>query len=375
MTYREAAAWSESDRTESVRQGEERPDWQCNIAHEMVGRSPAIRRVCAFIGRVAATNATVLIHGESGTGKELVARAIHNNSRRASGQFVAINCAALPLNLLESELFGHVRGAFTGAITEKKGKLELADGGTLFLDEIGELPLSLQAKLLRALQEREFERVGGTRCVRVNLRIVTATNIDLRDAVSRGAFRKDLYFRLDVVSLRMPPLRERREDIPLLVAHFARNHAAQQGRRLEGVSADAMALLHKYDWPGNIRELQNAVERAVVLGTSDTLQAHDLPEEIAQATQMPNDYRCAVRHFKRQLVLGTVRKSEGSMAEAARMLGVHPNYLHRLVTNLDLRKELAQHIMSSGQGTAEALLGGPFDCVRPEEGQPSTFSS
>jgi Nif-specific regulatory protein len=262
----------------------------------------------------------------------------------------------VPENLLESELFGHVRGAFTGAVSDKKGKLELADNGTLFLDEIGELPLALQAKFLRVLQEREFERVGGTRSVQVNLRIVAATNLDLRAAAARGAFRPDLYFRLDVVSLRLPPLRERREDIPALAEHFAEKYMAEQDRALARISPEALQRLTGYDWPGNIRELQNAIERAVVLGASDVLEAANLPDNIRSGGPVAEDYRGAVRQFKRQLILKAVDRSRGSLAEAARMLGVHPNYLHRLVNNLDLRSELngqvaemALHIAAESQ--------------------------
>ena len=228
-----------------------------------------MRSLYRQIGRVAPSDSTVLITGESGTGKELVARAIHSNSPRAERPFVAINCAAITETLLESELFGHERGAFTGAIAQKKGRLETADGGTVLLDEIGELSPALQAKLLRVLQEREFERVGGTRSIAVDFRLVAATNRDLEQAIAAGTFRRDLYYRLNVVSLAVPPLRERPEDIPLLANHFARRHAANMKRRVTGVSPEALACLMAYDWPGNVRELENAIERAVVLGSTD----------------------------------------------------------------------------------------------------------
>jgi transcriptional regulator with GAF, ATPase, and Fis domain len=237
------------------------------VDHEMVGAGPALREVERFIGRVAPIDCTVLVQGESGTGKELVARAIHRNSGRRDRAFVAINCAAITGTLLESELFGYEKGAFTGAMRQQKGKLEAADEGTLFLDEVGELDPLLQAKLLRVLQEREFERVGGTHSVRVNIRLIAATNRDLKAAIQAGTFRQDLYYRLNVVSLATPPLRQRREDIPLLAAHFVQMHARKARRQVQGVSEAALAHLMQYDWPGNIRELENAIERAVVLGS------------------------------------------------------------------------------------------------------------
>jgi len=246
-----------------------------NIEHNMVGESTAMQRVYQFISKIAPTDATVLIGGESGTGKELAARAIHRNSKRAQKAFMAVNCAALTESLLESELFGHERGAFTGAIAQKKGRLEIADGGTVFLDEIGELTPTLQVKLLRVLQEREFERVGGMVTIKVDVRVIAATNKNLEEAMARGEFRHDLYYRLNVVSLDMPPLRERREDILLLASYFAEKYAAKCNRKLKGISPDARARFLAYDWPGNVRELENAIERAVVLGTTDVILAED----------------------------------------------------------------------------------------------------
>ncbi len=318
------------------------------VEHGMVGESASIRKVYQFIARVAAADTTVLVRGESGTGKELAARALHRNSPRSVRPFVAINCAALTETLLESELFGHERGAFTGALAQKKGKLEVADGGTLFLDEVGEMPQAIQAKLLRVLQEREFERVGGTRTISVDVRVVAATNRDLEEAVKKGGFRQDLYYRLNVVSFEMPPLRERREDIPLLAAYFVSKYAAKFKRKVTGLSSEAREYLMSYDWPGNVRELENAVERAVVLGSTDRVLPEDLPETVLDAAPGPGSdarapvtrYHDALREAKRQLILRALEQSAGSFTEAARLLGVHPNYLHRLIRNLNLRPEI-----------------------------------
>jgi transcriptional regulator with GAF, ATPase, and Fis domain len=324
---------------------------EATVEHGMVGEGAAVKRVYQFIARVAAADTTVLVRGESGTGKELAARALHRNSPRRERPFVAINCAALTETLLESELFGHERGAFTGALAQKKGKLEVADGGTLFLDEVGETPPAVQAKLLRVLQEREFERVGGTRTIRVDVRVVAATNRDLEEAIGKGEFRQDLYYRLNVVSFEMPPLRERREDIPLLASYFVSKYAAKFKRRVTGLSAEARACLTAYDWPGNVRELENAVERAVVLGSTERVLPEDLPETVLDAAPDPaapdaeaappvTRYHDALREAKRQLILRALEQSSGSFTEAARLLGVHPNYLHRLIRNLNLRPEI-----------------------------------
>jgi Nif-specific regulatory protein len=271
-----------------------------------------------------------------------VARAVHRNSARASRPFIAINCAALTESLLESELFGHEKGAFTGAVGLKKGKLELADGGTLFLDEIGELPAGLQAKLLRALQEREFDRVGGTRPVRVDFRLVAATNRDLESAVKAGAFRQDLFYRLNVVALSLPALRDRRDDVPLLADYFVRKHAPRCGRRIRGIAPDALALLASHDWPGNVRELENVIEQALVLGADDRIVADDLPPGLALRSSAPTtlDYHVAVDEARRELILKAFERAGHSHANAARLLGVHPNYLHRLVRNLNLRSRI-----------------------------------
>jgi Nif-specific regulatory protein len=315
------------------------------IHHNLVGDSPAMQRIYERVGRVARADSTVLVTGETGTGKELAARAIHLNSPRARRPFVAINCAALTETLLESELFGHERGAFTGAVAQKKGRIELADGGTLFLDEIGELAPTLQSKLLRVLQERQFERVGGSRPVSVDIRLVSATNRTLLQEVRAGRFREDLYFRLNVVTLEMPPLRERRSDIPGLARHFLNRYAAKAGRRLRGISPIAMRCLEAYDWPGNVRELENAIERAVVLGSTEELLPDDLPETIVEAAGAPaasggDGIHAAVLDTKKRAIIEAFRTAGGSYTETARLLGIHPNYLHRLVKNLGLKSVL-----------------------------------
>ena len=315
-----------------------------NIEHNLVGESPPIREVLQFISKVAPTDSTVLLSGESGTGKELAARAIHLNSKRADKTFMAVNCAALAESLLESELFGHEKGSFTGALMQKKGRLEIADGGTVFLDEIGELSPALQVKLLRVLQEREFERVGGTRAVKVDIRLITATNKNLEESISNGAFRQDLYYRLNVVNLEMPALRERPEDIPLLANYFAAKYAERCNRRITGIAAAAQARLVSYDWPGNVRELENAIERAVVLGATDRILLEDLPESLLEsepaAAAPGTKYHEAVAHTKKQIILSAMQQAKGSYTEAAKLLGVHPNYLHRLIRNLNLKDQL-----------------------------------
>jgi len=310
---------------------------------KMVGESRQIQKVENFISRVASGDVTVLIRGESGTGKELVARSIHQNSPRADRPFIAINCAAIPESLLESELFGHEKGAFTTAVALKKGKLEAAEDGTLLLDEIGELAPVLQAKLLRVLQHREFERLGGTRSLKFAARVVAATNKDLEKAIKSGEFRQDLYYRLNVVSITVPSLRERREDIPLLALYFAARYAAKSKRPFKGISADARTMLMNYSWPGNVRELENAIEHAIVLGVSDEILPDDLPiavlEEQDAGVNGPR-YHAVLNSTKKELILEALRNASGSFPEAAKLLGIHPKYLFRLVRNLKLRTEL-----------------------------------
>ncbi len=314
---------------------------ELNIHHSMIGESKAMREVYEFVSRVAGRDSTVLISGESGTGKELVARAVHLNSPRVDKPFVAINCAAITETLLESELFGHERGAFTGAVAQKKGKLEVAEGGTVFLDEIGELALAMQAKLLRVLQEREFERVGGTRPIKLDVRLIAATNRDLKEASRTGVFRSDLYYRLNVVSLQMPALRERREDIPLLAAFFAAQHSEKVKRRVAGISPEARACLMRYEWPGNVRELENAIERAVVLGSTEVILAEDLPDSILEETaasgQPVNALAEGIREAKKVLIERAIEQANGNYTEAAKILGVHANHLFRLIRTLNLK--------------------------------------
>jgi transcriptional regulator with GAF, ATPase, and Fis domain len=328
-------------RLESLVAETERLKQQRGITHAMIGTSEPMRRVYHFIEKVSRSDATVLITGETGTGKELAARAIHANSSRAAWPFVAINCAALTETLLEAELFGHERGAFTGAIAAKRGKLEVADRGTVFFDEIGELSPTLQSKLLRALQEREFERVGGTRSVKVDIRIISATNRDLEDAVAQGRFRQDLLFRLNVVNLHMPALRERQQDIAGLAEHFASQAARRSGRRSAVFTPAAIRRLTEYEWPGNVRELENAVERAVVLSSEVEIGVDDLPEAVIDAAgeEHANSSRfySVVSDAKRRVVRDALEEANGRITDAARLLGLNANYLHRLLRTLKLR--------------------------------------
>ncbi len=307
---------------------------------ELVGETRQIGLVKEFIARVARGDSTVLIRGESGTGKELVARAIHRQSARAERPFVAINCAAIPESLLESELFGHEKGAFTGAAGTKKGKLEVAEDGTLFFDEIGELAPSLQAKLLRVLQQREFERVGGTRCLSFAARVLAATNRNLETAIKSGEFRQDLYYRLNVVSVTVPPLREHRDDIPLLALYFAAKYAARSKRPCKGISRDARKLLMSYSWPGNVRELENAIEHAIVLGLSEEILREDLPTAILeeQSTAVADArYHVVLNQTKKELIASALREAGGNYPQAARALGIHQKYLHRLARSLKIK--------------------------------------
>jgi Nif-specific regulatory protein len=328
------------DQMEALQEENRRLEETVERESNLVGAGDAIRAVHSFVAKVAPSDATVLITGESGTGKELVARAIHRNSPRAGRPFIAINCATLSESLLESEMFGHEKGSFTGAIAQKRGKLEEAHTGTVFLDEIGEMNAALQARLLRVLQEREFERVGGTRPIKVDVRIVAATNRDLPAMVKAGTFRADLYYRINVVSVHLPPLRLRRDDIPALARHFIIKHARHAGRKVTGIATDAMALLKRYDWPGNVRELENVMERALVLGSTETVLRDDLPEALLEAgagAGVSGDFHERVNEAKRAIVMSAVEEAGGSYTEAARTLGIHANNLHRLIRNLGLR--------------------------------------
>jgi formate hydrogenlyase transcriptional activator len=304
----------------------------------IVGRSAALRKVLDQVQTVAPTDSTVLIEGETGTGKELVARAIHAHSLRRAGAFVKMNCAAIPRELLESEIFGHEKGAFTGAVARKIGRFESADGGTLFMDEIGDMPLDLQAKLLRVLQEQEFERVGGTITQRVNVRIVAATNQDLDRLVSEKQFRSDLFYRLNVFPILIPPLRDRRDDIPLLVAHFVNTYAQRMNKHIETIPSDAMSALLDHEWPGNIRELQNFVERSVILTTGRILNP-PIPELFRRGRAAP---RATLRECEREHILKAVEAANWVIAGphgAAARLGVARSTLMYRMRKLAITNE------------------------------------
>ncbi len=290
----------------------------------MVGSSPPMQRVFEIVDQVAPSRATVLITGESGTGKELVANAIHQRSPRASGPFIKLHCAALAESLLESELFGHEKGSFTGAMARRDGRFSLADGGTLFLDEIGEISPSLQVKLLRFLQEHEFERVGGTQTIHVDVRVIAATNRDLREEVARGRFREDLFYRLNVVNIETPPLRDRKSDIPAIARFFLDRYAKDNGKAIEAIAPQALDRLVSYDWPGNVRELENAVERAVVLASSGELEERHLPSSVRPVgpSGMPAIPGATMAELERYAILETLKAAAGSTSKAAEILGI-----------------------------------------------------
>jgi len=321
----------------------------------IVGNHPAIQKVIQLISQVAGTKATVLVQGESGTGKEIVARAIHYQSDRASKSFVVINCAAIPSNLLESELFGHEKGAFTGAIKTKKGRLELADQGTLFLDEIGEMPKELQVKILRVLEEQKFQRVGGIEDVEVDNRIIAATNKDLKQAVEAGAFRDDLFYRLNVITISIPPLRERKEDIPLLVDYFLEKHRKVFKSRAAGVSDEALKLLVEYSWPGNVRELENTLVRAMILCGSEMIQPGDLPEELGregmkEEWKLPADreelkqmkkeaQQKAKGEIEKRFILEALRQGGGNVMRSAEMVGMDRRQFQNLLRKYGISRK------------------------------------
>jgi two-component system, NtrC family, response regulator HydG len=304
--------------------------------HGLVGRSEPMRRVLDQVRKVAPTDATVLVLGESGTGKELVARAVHAASGRGEKPFVSVSCAAIPEGLLESELFGHEKGAFTGAVRRKLGRFELAHEGTLFLDEVGEIPPAIQVKLLRVLQERSFERVGGEETVSADVRLVSATNRDLARMVAEGRFREDLYYRLNVVPVRLPPLRERPGDVEELASHFLARVAPRIGRKVTGFAPEALALLRRHAWPGNVRELENVVEQALVFAEGDLVRPEDLPEGIRRAAPSPalpvpsgdRSLTDILEDLEEQLILAAYERAKGVKAETARLLGIKPSALY-----------------------------------------------
>ncbi len=324
-----------------ARAGENIPDAN---SEDMIGLSPIMQNVYKIIGRVANTNATVLIRGESGTGKELVARAIHYNSVRKERPFIKINCASIPESLLESELFGHEKGAFTGAVAAKPGKFELAHKGTIFLDEIGEMSLSTQTKLLRVLQEREFERVGGTETIKVDVRIIAATNKDLEKSIENGDFREDLYYRLNVVEIVLPPLRERKEDIPALVNHIIKGCSAEYKKAIRGFSEEAMEILMNYEWPGNIRELKNVCERAVLMSTGPVLGVEVLPSTLKKRSrrqswlsEIPSgSLKEIVSEVEREIILRALEEHNWNRSAAAQALKMNRSSFYAKLKELGI---------------------------------------
>jgi len=304
----------------------------------IIGESDGIREVCRLIGLVAKTDTTVLVQGESGTGKELVAQAIHFHSQRARGPLIKVNCAALTDTLLESELFGHKRGAFTGALQDRKGRFQLAHGGTLILDEIGSMPLAGQAKLLRVLQEREFEPVGSSTTVRVDVRVVAVTNAALKGAIEEGRFREDLYYRLSAFPIRLPPLRDRKVDIPLLARHFLRRFATATSKPVRDLSLDTIARLVDYGWPGNVRELSNAIEYAVILEAGERLRTASLPDKLRGAVApKPPPLRERVNRAERRMILEALSTVGGIKSRAAKLLGMDRRNLDYFLTKHQIR--------------------------------------
>ncbi|MDX1632059.1 MAG: sigma-54 dependent transcriptional regulator [Thermoanaerobaculia bacterium] len=316
---------------------------------QIIGKSKPMQKVFELIELAAPSKSNILILGESGTGKELVAKAIHHHSRRADGPFVTVNSGSMPADLLESNLFGHVKGAFTGAVSHKKGLFEMADGGTIFFDEIGNVPLDTQSKLLRVIQEKEFMRLGGVETLHADVRILAATNVDLQKQVDAGKFREDLFYRLHVITIALPPLRERTEDIPLLARHFLERYAEENRKEIEEIHPDAMERLMSYHWPGNVRELENVVERAVVLSTEPVLTEELLPENLRDlpgASMPPVDlpahgisFRDAVRAYERRLLLRALEATGGVQKHAAELLDLKPTTLHEMLKRLDISPE------------------------------------
>jgi len=349
-----SAVIAKAAKAHDVAQRSVRADAKARAA--IIGESPQLQDVFKIIDKVADTPSTVLINGESGTGKELIASALHGASSRRDKPFIKINCAAIPHNLLESELFGYERGAFTGAVTSKPGRFELADGGTLFLDEIGEIPVEMQVKLLRALQEGEFERVGGIKTTRVDVRLIAATNRDLQAEIEAGRFRKDLYYRLAVVPIVLPPLRERRADIPMLAGHFVEKYNRKLNKKIESISDDAMALLQAYNWPGNIRELENLIERVLLFADGPSITAKDLPDPIRQGSGTPapalsaapleastgegglkDIVRMKAAELEKDLITKALEETGGNVTRAARLLQISRKSLQTKMKEFGLR--------------------------------------
>ncbi len=310
----------------------------------IIGRTPSMKKVFDLVESVAPSRATVLLIGESGTGKELIARSIHHLSPRKEAPFVRVNCAALPEGLIESELFGHEKGAFTGALRQTRGRFEMADGGTLLLDEISEIPIGLQSKLLRILQEREFERVGSGYTLKVDVRVIATTNRNLAEAVKKGNFREDLYYRLNVVKVEMPPLRDRREDIPLLAAHFIHKYASENGKKIDGIAPRALSLLTDYPWPGNVRELENFIERGVVVAQSNVLLPSDFPKELVLGLASDGEDRLrpgtTIEEVEKRLIIKTLEAVEGNKTKAAQMLGITARTLHNKLAEYGLKDKV-----------------------------------
>ena len=311
---------------------------------EIITENPAMKDLLQLAQRAAGSNSTILLLGESGAGKEVVARMVHQWSPRASHPFIVVNCVAIPEQLLESELFGHERGAFTGAHQLKKGRFEVADRGTVFLDEIGEIPPSIQAKLLRVLQDHEFERVGSTRSMKTDIRVIAATNSDLERAVKEGRFREDLYYRLNVVCLQLPPLRERKEDVPVLIAYFIGKYSAELKKPQKRLSPEALDRLSSYHWPGNVRELENVIERAMVLSGSNQIGQEDLPLQIISGPRRDSfsgkRFHEAVREFKRWIIYDALKQSQSNQTRAAELLGLQRTYLAKLLRLLEIKQDL-----------------------------------
>ena len=349
-----SAVIAKAAKAHDVAQRSVRADAKARAA--IIGESPQLQDVFKIIDKVADTPSTVLINGESGTGKELIASALHGASSRRDKPFIKINCAAIPHNLLESELFGYERGAFTGAVTSKPGRFELADGGTLFLDEIGEIPVEMQVKLLRALQEGEFERVGGIKTTRVDVRLIAATNRDLQAEIEAGRFRKDLYYRLAVVPIVLPPLRERRADIPMLAGHFVEKYNRKLNKKIESISDDAMVLLQAYNWPGNIRELENLIERVLLFADGPSITAKDLPDPVRQGSGTPapalsaapleastgegglkDIVRMKAAELEKDLITKALEETGGNVTRAAKLLQISRKSLQTKMKEFGLR--------------------------------------